>query len=449
MPGGLVGELILLTGPDKGMGMFINNGQFYVIGSASSCDMEVPSDGVAGRHCRLMVGSGLITVEDLRSGKDTLINGQKVQVASVSFGDHIRVGHHVLRLDERTDAFAPPKEILELGGTCHDCHGPILVGEFGHPDVYRRSDGRLCAPCAEAKLAAAPEPLPVPVVVEEAQAPAQEEGEPEVIGGRYAIVSRAGSGLLGIVYEAWDARTNNRVAVKLIHRRFRDDPVSFARLRDAGQRSMLLDHPWVARPLRIGDDPAGTYLASEFVEGTAIWKRIDAEGAFDVDLAIRLGLALADALDLIHVKGLIHGDLKPSNLLAVPEDRVKITDVGLARACLGTGPGLVDSGLPARTLAFHAPELLAAEMEADVRSDVYSLGAVLYCFLTGVPPFEGSDSVELVNRIVCEEPIGVRERRPEVPEALAAVVARAMAKDPEARYPSASEMGSSLMEAWM
>ncbi len=437
MAGGLVGELVLLTGPERGLGLFLHIGQFYLVGSMESCDLGVEGRGISERHCRIMVGSGLLTLEDLRSDAGTLLNGQKIQLASLSFGDHIRVGDQVIRVDERKDAKAPPKPTATPVGECERCGGPVVRGEFHRSDLFDTMKGRLCSPCAESESG--------PLVDDAAAAV---EAPQEVVGGRYALVAKVGSGQLGTVWEAFDGRSNTTVAIKILDRRFKDDPVSFGRLIEMGRRVMHLQHPWVARPIRIGDDPSGCYLASEFVEGEDLWRCLERGGPFDVEKTIRFGIALADALELIHVRGMVHGDLKPSNLVLVGGDRVKITDVGIARACLGTGLVVVGENLIPRTLAFHAPELLLEEREADVFGDVYSLGAVLYTLLSGDHPYSEHPAKELPRRIVIDRPTPLRRRRPEVPEALAAVVERAMDKSPAARYPSAGEMGQALMEAW-
>ena len=425
--------------------MYLNNGQIYLLGSSPTCDLEVHGEGVASRHCRVMVGGGLVTIEDLGTGGRTLLNGQSVHLASIHFGDHFRLGEHVLRLDPRADAASASGELEFSEADCKDCGGPILPQEFGRAEVREKFGHDLCCPCIEQKRAVRKVGTRrlVPAGADEAARP------PETVGGRFAIADRKGEGPLGVVYEAWDVQNETQVAVKILARRFREDAASFSRLGEAGKKVMLLEHPWVARPIRLGDDPAGCYLVSEFVDGTPLWETIDQQGPFPVDEALKLAVVLADALDLIHDRGLVHGDLKPSNLLVVGEDRIKITDACLARACLGTGPDLASFGLSPRTLAYLAPELLEESSEADVLSDIYSLGGVLYTMLAGAVPFDDFEPDILFDRIRRADWIPLREVRPEVPEEVEAVVVRAMAPEPTQRFETASEMGEVLMEAWM
>jgi hypothetical protein len=425
--------------------MYLNNGQIYLLGSASSCDLEVHGEGVSPRHCRVMVGGGLVTIEDLGTGGNTRLNGQPIHLASIHFGDHFRLGRHVLRLDARSDLHLASGQLEIADGECVACGGPIFPQEFARTELRDKFGRDLCCPCIEEKRVVRK------VGTRRIVGPGRADpvSLPESVGGRFAIVSRRGAGPLGVVYEGWDVQDNVKVAVKILASRFREDPVSFARLGEAGKNVMLLDHPWVARPIRLGDDPAGCYLVSEYIDGIPLWQTIDERGPFPVEEALQLGVVLADALDLIHDRGLVHGDLKPSNLLVVAENRIKITDACLARACLGTGPDLASFGLSPRTLAYLAPELLAESSEADVLSDLYSLGAVLYTLLAGAVPFDDLEPEILFDRIRRADWIPLRQVCPEVPESVERVVARAMAPGPADRFETASEMGEALMEAWM
>lgn len=265
-----------------------------------------------------------------------------------------------------------------------------------------------------------------------------------LFGERFAIQERLGAGAMGSVFRALDRRLEREVAVKVLHPHVADAEM---RARFAREAKVLarIDHPGVVRVLDwiVTDDAAA--LVMELVRGETLRARIDREGPLPVAEAARVGAALFDALAAAHAAGVVHRDVKPGNVvLAARRDGVeapRLLDFGLARATSLTA--LTETGTLLGTPAYLPPEMLAGA-EGDARSDVYSAGAVVYEMLTGARPFAGLRDGELYRAIRDDEPPSCASLRRDVPPALAASVARAMAKAPDARFASAAEARDAL-----
>jgi len=265
-----------------------------------------------------------------------------------------------------------------------------------------------------------------------------------LFGERFAIQERLGAGAMGSVFRALDRRLEREVAVKVLHPHVAGAEM---RARFAREAKVLarIDHPGVVRVLDwiVTDDAAA--LVMELVRGETLRARIDREGPLPVAEAARVGAALFDALAAAHAAGVVHRDVKPGNVvLAARRDGVeapRLLDFGLARATSLTA--LTETGTLLGTPAYLPPEMLAGA-EGDARSDVYSAGAVVYEMLTGARPFAGLRDGELYRAIRDDEPPSCASLRRDVPPALAASVARAMAKAPDARFASAAEARDAL-----
>ena len=263
-----------------------------------------------------------------------------------------------------------------------------------------------------------------------------------VIAGRFVLDHQAGAGGMGTVYRASDRLDGSTVALKILHSRQPLDEERFAR-----EAAILADlsHPGIVRYLAHGITHEGDHwLAMEWIEGEDLSVRLlraPLDGAECVALIWRVSTVLAFA----HARGLVHRDIKPSNILLADRqvDRIKLVDFGIARPA-GEIRQLTQTGMLLGTPGYIAPELVQGKPIYDPRTDLFSLGCVFFECLTGEPAFEGTHPMAVLAKLLLQETPRVRERCPDVPEALDDLVARMMAKDPEQRPESASAVGSEL-----
>jgi serine/threonine protein kinase len=248
----------------------------------------------------------------------------------------------------------------------------------------------------------------------------------------YEVEGVVGAGGLGILYRARQLRLDRPVALKLVEPTVARDPVVRERLRREARAVAALDHPNIVPLYEAGEEAGSVYIVTRWVEGTELGTLIEDSGPLEPGRAARVAAQIAAALDVAHSKGLVHRDVKPSNVILTPEDHVYLTDFGLAkRAETAAGLTAVDAMLG--TVDYVAPEQIEGA-EPDARGDVYALGCVLFEMLTGQPPFaDHKGGMAKMWAQVNAEPPSVRERRPDVPPALADVMQSALAKAPDAR----------------
>ncbi len=269
------------------------------------------------------------------------------------------------------------------------------------------------------------------------------------IGG-YRIERRLGSGGMGVVYEATELALERRVALKLLRADVAETPSARARFEREARSIARLRHPGIVAVHAIGESEGVRFLAMELVRGRSLDALLDearAEGRFLPTTAIvRMGAELADALAAAHAAGIVHRDMKASNVLVADEGRAVLVDFGIARDRTSQAATLTE-GFVGSPYAM-APERIGRRGEGaiadDPRSDIYGLGVVLYEALTGGPPFREESLEALFQAILTEEPPALRARRPDLARDLETVVARAMAKDPARRYQSAGELREDL-----
>ncbi|HEX2515007.1 MAG TPA: protein kinase, partial [Chloroflexota bacterium] len=274
--------------------------------------------------------------------------------------------------------------------------------------------------------------------------------ELRVLGGRYALLHRLGAGGMAEVYLALDQALDRQVAVKLLHPAYAADPLFVERFRREARAAAALNHPHIVSVYDWGTDgaPSGwPYMVMEYVPGPNLKEELRRRGALPEPEALRIGEQVAGALAAAHARGMVHRDVKPHNILLLRQEEevlAKVTDFGIARtrgvAGLTTGSGVLGSA------HYLSPEQ-AQSRPLDGRSDLYSLGVVLYEALTGGVPFKGDVPVAVAWQHVHRQPAPLREARPLVSPATEAVVLTAMAKRPEARYPSAEAMALALASA--
>jgi eukaryotic-like serine/threonine-protein kinase len=267
------------------------------------------------------------------------------------------------------------------------------------------------------------------------------------LSGRYEIGERLGSGGMSTVYQATDRILERTVAVKVLAEHLSDDERFVARFRREALAVAKLVHPNIVQVYDTGIDDGRHYIVMEFVEGRSGAQILQRQGPLDFETAAEAGIQACAGLDYAHRRGIIHRDVKPGNLMIVGgpvsggEMIVKLTDFGIARAIEQTR--ITQVGSVVGTAAYLSPEQVRGE-EATPATDVYALGVVLYQFLTGRLPYEGSSLAELAVRQQNERPLPPSAYDDEVPETLGAAVLRALEGDPARRYTSAGELAGGL-----
>jgi hypothetical protein len=264
----------------------------------------------------------------------------------------------------------------------------------------------------------------------------------ELIAQRYELRELCGTGGMSTVFRAHDRQLERTVALKFLHERHLGDEESVERFRREARSAAPLSHPHIVTVIDRGEHDGRPFIVFEYVVGENLKQRIREQGALPIPEALRLALEVGSALAFAHQHGLVHRDVKPQNVLLTDEGRAKMTDFGIARS-LDVQRGLTQTGTVLGTSEYIAPEQ-AQGASVDERTDVYSLGVVLYELLTGEVPFHGDSFVEVALRHVNEPPPSVRDRRPDVPPRLAQAVERALAKRPRDRFASMNELCAEL-----
>ena len=247
---------------------------------------------------------------------------------------------------------------------------------------------------------------------------------------------------MAAVWEAEDKVLTRCVAIKVLHAHLAGDDAFRTRFRREAVAAAKLAHPHIVTTYDTGRDGDFAYIVMELVVGTTLARLLKNDGPVPVAKAVDVAVQVADALACAHSHGVVHRDVKPANILLREDGHVKVADFGIAKA--GTGGDLTRTGVVMGTAKYLSPEQVSGN-PADAGSDIYALGIVLYEMLTGSPPFIGDTELSTAVARLTAAPGSLRDRRPDIPRSLEAVVLRSLARDPAARFQSAEEMRASLL----
>jgi eukaryotic-like serine/threonine-protein kinase len=273
---------------------------------------------------------------------------------------------------------------------------------------------------------------------------------PQVLGERYEIGGVLGRGGMAEVHRGRDLRLGREVAVKVLRSDLARDPSFQVRFRREAQAAASLNHPSIVAVYDTGEDrsPSGAtpYIVMEYVEGDTLRDVLRREGVLRPEKAMTLAADICAALDFSHRNGIVHRDVKPGNVMITPQGTVKVMDFGIARAVSDSAATMTSTAAVIGTAQYLSPEQARGEA-VDARSDVYSLGCLLYELVTGAPPFTGDSPVSVAYQHVREDPRLPSSVNPAIPPELDAIVMKAMSKNPANRYQSAAEMRNDLLRA--
>ncbi|MGE6664545.1 Stk1 family PASTA domain-containing Ser/Thr kinase [Paenibacillus xylanexedens] len=261
------------------------------------------------------------------------------------------------------------------------------------------------------------------------------------LGGRYEVIERVGGGGMALVYKAQDLLLNRNVAIKVLRQQFVHDEEFIRRFRREAQSAASLSHPNVVSIYDVGQEDDVHYIVMEYVEGKNLNEIIKERAPLQVDESVRIASQIADALDHAHHNQIIHRDIKPHNILIGRNGRVKVTDFGIARAVTSTT--ITQTGSVVGSVHYFSPEHAKGIVTGE-KSDLYSLGIVLYQMLTGQLPFLGESPISVALKHLQEEFDEPRKFNPLIPQSVENVILKSMRKNPQERYQSAKEMQTDL-----
>jgi serine/threonine-protein kinase len=263
--------------------------------------------------------------------------------------------------------------------------------------------------------------------------------------GHFELLEYVGGGM-GAVFKALDTMLNRTVAVKVLSQEQSSDEEMLRRFQNEAQSAARLDHENISRVHYVGEDRGWHYIVFEFIEGANVRDQVNEQGPLPLAEAVSYTLQIADALAHASSRDVVHRDIKPSNVLITPDGRAKLVDMGLARLhhVETEGDDLTASGVTLGTFDYISPEQARDPRNADVRSDIYSLGCTLYFMLTGRPPFPQGTVLQKLLQHQGDEPPDPRQFRPELPDDLLRILDRMLAKAPEKRFASPAELVAEL-----
>ncbi len=479
-PGGFEAMRINLTvkaGPHKGEVFEFQERAFFVVGRSERANFRLPvkDNSISRIHFMIEMNPPQCRLTDMDSTNGTRVNGQKVAMADLKDGDLITAGKTILLVSvigSDEPLVSTTETILTSGVAALD--GPLQPGPHAvptaapsgqplstvdypsqpRPDEKAPRSCRLCGDSlAETEIGATSSGGRNTNVEAISLCPACQGrigNHPQPIPG-YQVVRELGRGGMGVVYQALRTADGGLVALKTIKPAVDPTPVEMDRFLREAQILSELDHPNIVSFHELGESNGLLYFAMDYVAGTdAAHLLKQHRGPLPIARAVDLVCQLLRALDYAHAKGFVHLDVKPANMLVTQEggrDVMRLSDFGLARIYLTSKmSGLSTNDECGGTAPFMAPEQINDLRATKPSADQYSAAATLYNLLTDRFIYDFPKKLHAkIMKILLEDPVPIRDRRPDLPEGLAAIIHRALARDPQARYPNVREMRRALL----
>lgn len=428
--------LRVLAGPYTGREFTFDQHDTFLIGRSDSAHLYLPEDKFFSRHhCLLEIAPPRCFLRDLGSTNGTFVNGQKVPEAHLRSGDRIQGGQTVLEVEVHAEQ-------------------PVTVDGLEARTLTRPSIVMVeCANCGRREQTEASVPNePLSFLCEECRE--ELKHQPPPVPG-YQTIKVLGRGGMGCVTLAREQQSGRTVAIKTLLPEVAVTGQALRRFMREIEVAAALDHPNIVRFLASGTNNGAVYLVTEYVDGSDAAQLADAQGGrLPYGQAIEIVSQALDALAYAHSKGYIHRDIKESNILisgSAPNLTAKLTDFGLAKSFTQSGmSGITMAGDMAGTFAYMPPEQIKDFRNVRPTSDIYAVGMTAYSLLAGDTALDlgpKQDVAGTVRAIFEGQIIPLRRRAPDVPERVAEVIERALAKDPRQRWQSAAAMRTALMHA--
>ncbi|MBX3459918.1 MAG: protein kinase [Planctomycetes bacterium] len=390
----------IVDGIDAGIEKDLPEEGSTTIGRRSSCDLVLRVDSVSREHCRIERQDGAYWIYDNGSSNGTLLNGLRIEKAKLVHGDVITLDRVTLEYIEDSDS----------------AHTREMIREFvvqKRPDV----DGTYTA-------------------------------ENSLIGKtlkHYKVLSVIGEGGMALVYKARDERNGDIVALKVLKRGETVDQENLQRFLKEFKTGSKLNHPNIMQVYEIGEVDGTYFIAMEYINGSSLQEILDEKGRLSAEGTLKIGIQVAKALEFAFSQRIIHRDIKPENILISREGEVKITDLGLAKELKRyVSVNITKTGEGIGTLHYMSPEQVENTRDVDQRADIYSLGATLYECLCGQPPFDEVGVWKFVEAINEKPPPDLNERVPNLHPEIWPAVSRTLAKRPEERHQTPTELREDL-----
>jgi serine/threonine-protein kinase len=426
--------LRVLAGPYNGQEFVFDQHDTFLIGRSENAHLYLPEDRFFSRHhCLLEIAPPRCFLRDLGSTNGTFVNGERVQEIFLKSGDRVQGGQTVLEVD------------VQIEQSTSGAEAPTLTKPFEITIECANCGRRECA-----EGSATNEPMTF--ICEECRE--ELKRQPQPVPG-YEMIKVLGRGGMGCVMLARSEKTGRAVAIKTLLPEVAVTDQAVRRFMREIDVAAALDHPNIVRYLESGTHNGAVYLVTEYVEGSDAARLADAQGGrLPYKEAIDVISQSLDALAYAHGKGYIHRDIKESNILlsgASPNYTAKLTDFGLAKSFTQTGmSGITMAGDMAGTFAYMPPEQIKDFRNVKPTSDIYALGMTAYSLLAGDTALDvgpSGDMAATVRAIFDGQIVPLRRRAAEVPERVAEVIERALAKDPAHRWQSAAAMRTALMHS--
>lgn len=438
-------RLLVISGPDQGKSFEVVSRVPTVVGSSGGADVKLNDKRISPFHCRLEERHEELFVVDLDSQCGTEVNNRFVMEDTLKPGDTLTIGDTVMVVQD-PDAIEEKGQVRVAGAKGQRTTAPPNAAAAPAKST----------PSVPKPALASPKPAPPPVGPPKAPAPVAEPSSksdlpdrPEKLPGHVVATYKVGAlmsrGRTGFVFKANSTRDGREVALKVFTAAFSQDEKHKAGFMSAMKLAMPLRHANIVPVLGAGKTGPYLWMAMEMVRGeslTATIRKVGVARSLDWRRALRMAIHMARGINYLHEQKIVYRSVGPQNILCEGEGYVpRLSDFMRARPAFdpveaGSGAEEIPEGL----LLYVAPEQTREESEMDTRSDIFSLGALLYQLLTGRPPFEGGSLAETITKIRREDPEDPRKRQLAVPQRFAGVVLQMLPKAPENRYQTMAEV---------